>query len=129
MIIEIKRATSTNRKQSKGTKFVSAMVVKVVNINQTSKFGKVEVKFEDEDGTRSINLCATRWRLPFGRLVQPEIEQPQEGGPGKRRRSAETMPTSGGKQLVNRTVLHVERRRTCSVDADSVAGQRQGRRT
>jgi hypothetical protein len=60
-IIEIKRATSTNRKQSKRTSFVTATVL---NINQTSKFGKVQVQFAGEAGTRSVNLCNTRWRLP-----------------------------------------------------------------
>ena len=60
-IIEIKRTTSSNRKQSKRTSFVTATVL---NINQTSKFGKVQVQFADETGTRSVNLCNTRWRLP-----------------------------------------------------------------
>ena len=60
-VIEIKRATTTNRKQSKRSDFVTATVV---NINQTSKFGKVQVQYAGEAGTRSVNLCTTRWRLP-----------------------------------------------------------------
>ena len=60
-MIEIKRATTTNRKQSKRSDFVTATVV---NINQTSKFGKVQVQYAGEAGTRSVNLCTTRWRLP-----------------------------------------------------------------
>ena len=60
-IIEIKRTTSSNRKQSKRTSFVTATVL---NVNQTSKFGKVQVQFADEAGSRSVNLCNTRWRLP-----------------------------------------------------------------
>ena len=59
--IEIKRTTTSNRKQSKRTSFVTA---KVLNINQTSKFSKVQVQFADEAGSRSVNLCNTRWRLP-----------------------------------------------------------------
>ena len=60
-VIEIKRVTTTNRKQSKRSDFVTATVV---NINQTSKFGKVQVQYAGEAGTRSVNLCTTRWRLP-----------------------------------------------------------------
>ena len=52
-IIEIKLATSSNRKQSKRTSFVTATVL---DINQTSKFGKVQVQFANEVGTRSVNL-------------------------------------------------------------------------
>jgi hypothetical protein len=59
--IEIKRTTTSNRKQSKRTSFVTA---RVLNINQTSKFSKVQVQFADETGSRSVNLCNTRWRLP-----------------------------------------------------------------
>jgi hypothetical protein len=32
--------------------------------NQTSKFGKVQVAFEGELGTRDVDLRKTRWRLP-----------------------------------------------------------------
>ena len=60
-VIEIRRTTTSNRKQSKRTNFVTATVL---NINQTSKFGKVQVQFADEAGSRSVNLCKTRWRLP-----------------------------------------------------------------
>ena len=60
-VIEIKRATTTNRKQSKRSDFVTATVVK---INQSSKFGKVQVQYTGEAGTRPVNLCTTRWRLP-----------------------------------------------------------------
>jgi hypothetical protein len=51
---EIKRTTSSNsnRRQSKRTSFVTATVL---NINQTSKFGKVQVQFADESGSRSVN--------------------------------------------------------------------------
>ena len=61
MIIEIKLTTSYNRKQTKRTSFVTATVL---DINQTSKFGKVQVQFANEVGTRSVNLSKTRWRLP-----------------------------------------------------------------
>ena len=60
-IIEIKLAASSNRKQSKRANFVTATVL---NINQTSKFGKVQVQFANEAGTRLVNLSKTRWRLP-----------------------------------------------------------------
>ena len=36
----------------------------MLDINQTSKFGKVQVQFANEVGTRSVNLSKTRWRLP-----------------------------------------------------------------
>ena len=36
----------------------------VVHINQVSKFSKVEVAIDGAAGTRSVNLCTTRWRLP-----------------------------------------------------------------
>ena len=60
-VIEIKQNISTNPKKPKRPKFVTA---RVVHINQVSKFGKVEVAIEGVAGTRSVNLCTTRWRLP-----------------------------------------------------------------
>ena len=60
-VIEIKQNVSTNPKKSKRQKFVTA---RVVHINQVSKFSKVEVAIEGIAGTRSVNLCTTRWRLP-----------------------------------------------------------------
>ncbi len=35
-----------------------------MHINQVSKFSKVEVAIDGAAGTRSVNLCATRWRSP-----------------------------------------------------------------
>ena len=32
-------------------------------VDQTSKLGKVQVAYEGESGTRSVNLCSSRWRL------------------------------------------------------------------
>ena len=60
-VFKIKQAVSSNPKKSKRPKFATA---RVVHINQVSKFGKVEVAIDGVAGTRSVNLCTTRWRLP-----------------------------------------------------------------
>jgi hypothetical protein len=60
-VIEIQKTVSANRKQSRSTKFITATVL---NINQTSKFKKVEVAYENLSGTQSVDLTKTRWRLP-----------------------------------------------------------------
>jgi hypothetical protein len=60
-VIEILKKSSANPKKARRNEFVSATVV---HINQTSKFGKVQVAFEGELGTREVDLRKTRWRLP-----------------------------------------------------------------
>ena len=60
-VIEILKKPSANPKKARRNEFVSATVV---HINQTSKFGRVQVAYEGELGTREVDLRKIRWRLP-----------------------------------------------------------------
>jgi len=60
LVIDIARVHANPKKAKGKLKFVQATVV---HIGQVSKFTKVEVAFDGEKGTRSVNLCTTRWRL------------------------------------------------------------------